>query len=158
MQQPALDGFSFAQEGAPCGRKLKQQQGQRANMTGARAEALIYCFFKETGHEVSTQHPIGQAIHGGTIYVDFYIHQTGIYPEGLIIESKWQESAGSVDEKLVFLVENIRSRYPCPTLIVYGGGGARPGMIEWMKQQVDGRRLIGVFTLEEFVVWANRNL
>lgn len=153
-QQAAFSGIIADQ---PCSDR-HQTQGQRANMTGRRAESTIYCIVKELGYRVERQYPACIGIHGGQINVDFYIHPTDRFPRGLIIESKWQETPGSADEKFCFLVENIRSRYPAPTLIVYGGGGARPGMVEWMKRQADGQRIYAVLAFEEFITWVNRNL
>jgi hypothetical protein len=73
-------------------------------------------------------------------------------------ESKWQEVQGTADEKLCYLVANIRSCYPCPAIVIAGGSGARPGAIKWLRSQVDGVKLYAVFHVEEFVSWCNRNL
>lgn len=154
MTQSRLDGFSIADR--PC--LPPQQQGQRANMTGKRAEATIYCIIKELGYEIDRQFPVCVGIHGGEMKADFYVHPTSGFPQGIIIESKWQEVPGSADEKYCFLIENIRSKYPAPTIVVYGGGGARQGMVDWMRNQVDGRRVLAVLSLEEFLTWVNRNL
>ncbi|MEO3707170.1 PD-(D/E)XK nuclease superfamily protein [Trichormus azollae] len=37
------------------------------------------------------------------------------YPSGLIVECKWQNSSGSVDEKLPYVNANIENFYPAPT-------------------------------------------
>lgn len=141
---------------SPC--YQQKTQGQRANMTGARAEATIYCILKELGYSVERQFPACMGIHGGQVYVDFYIHPTEQFPKGLIIESKWQEVSGSADEKYCFLIENIRTHYPAPTIVVYGGGGARQGMVDWMCSQADKSNVYAVLSFEEFLTWVNRNL
>lgn len=153
-QQVALDGFVM--EERPC--LPPQQQGQLANMAGKRAEATIYCMIKELGYRVERQYPICIGIHGGQMNADLYVHPTKKFPKGIIIESKWQGSSGSADEKFCFLELNIRTRYPAPTIVVLDGGGARPGMVEWFKAQVDGQKLIGVLSLMEFLLWVNHNL
>jgi hypothetical protein len=33
------------------------------------------------------------------------------------------------------------------------GGGMRPGALEWLKAQVDGTKLIGVFSFTELLQW-----
>ncbi len=74
------------------------------------------------------------------------------------MESKWQEIGGSVDEKFPYLVDNIYQLYPCPTIIVYGGKGAKRGAIDWLRRQADGTHLVAVLSLEEFLTWTLRNL
>lgn len=156
LVQGGLNGIALGVE--PCVKRVAQQQGQRANMTGQRAEDTIFCILKEWGYTVERQYPACLGLHGGIVRVDFYIPNAPKYPGGFIIESKWQEQPGSVDEKFPFLIENIRTRYPAPTIIIYGGGGARDGMIDWLRRQVDGVKVIGAFSFEEFLAWANSNL
>lgn len=152
--QNALDGFVSIP--IPC--REPQQQGRQANMSGKAAEGTIYCIVRERGYRVEREAFIGQNIYGGDIRADFLIEGVAVFPDGLIIESKWQETAGSADEKFVYLVENIKKRYPCPTIIVYGGKGFRSGAVEWLKAQADGKRLYRVMSLEEFLAWTIRNL
>lgn len=147
--------FGFDVPAAP---DMKDKQGRRANKTGRRAEATIYCTFKESGYLVYRQHAIGLGIYGHEIKVDLFIQGIPKYPKGLIIESKWQQSLGSVDEKFPFLISNIKQCYPCPAIIVHGGGKAKAGGIDYLKSEVDGDKLIGVFTLEELLIWINNNL
>lgn len=132
-------------------------QGARANHHGRTAEAVIRNMLTSAGYAVEYQKTIGKGIFNTDIIVDFFVHDHLRYPAGLIIESKWQERAGSVDEKWPFLVENIRHCYPCPTIIVIHGGGFRPGAERWLRRQVDAK-LIAVFRLEEFLSWCNHNL
>lgn len=133
-------------------------QGGRAGSNGASAEDTISDILTRKGHRHERQKGIGQGIYGTMLRADFFLEQVSGYPDGLIIESKWQETMGSVDEKLPYLVENIRICYPCPAIIVVGGGGMRPLALAWLKRQADGNRLAAVFTLEEFLTWANRTL
>lgn len=156
MNQPTLDGFIIPAQ-ARCYDRV-QTQGQQAVKTGATAEATIFCILKERGFTVQRQIVIGTSIYDTELRADFYIAPCTNFPAGLIIESKWQESAGSVDEKFAYLVENIRTRYPAPCIIILDGGGYRPKAAEWARRQVDGVRLIGVYTFAEFLSWCNRNL
>lgn len=96
---------------------------------------------------------LGMGIYDTQIYCDFAVARGGS-GDALIIECKWQQSGGSADEKLPFLVENIKKCYPHPTYILIDGKGFRPGAIEWLKKQVGGK-LAGVMSMAEFHTWAN---
>ncbi|MGF1535329.1 MAG: PD-(D/E)XK nuclease superfamily protein [Elainellaceae cyanobacterium] len=84
------------------------------------------------------------------------------------IECKWQQSSGSVDEKLPYLYLNCVEAMPEDDIIVIaGGGGMKPGAIPWLRTAVAqgkyrspgaARKNIQVFSLEEFLAWANRAL
>lgn len=133
-------------------------QGKRANANGRSAEDVIASILDRRKVAYIRQHRVGLGIFGTPIKVDFYCHPPSGVELGLIIESKWQELSGSADEKLVYLVENIRQCFPCPAIVIAGGGGMRPGAAQWLRRQVDGEKLQAVFTLEEFLTWANRSL
>ena len=106
---------------------------------------------------VTAQYPIGIGIYGLPIFADFFLVGAPRFPAGLAIEVKWQQSPGSVDEKFPYLVHCIRECYPCPTVIIADGGGQRPGAIQWLRGQCQGN-LFAVYTLGEFLAWANRHL
>jgi hypothetical protein len=102
---------------------------------------------------------IGTGIYQTDIYVDFYIVGLPAMSSGLIIECKWQESGGSVDEKFPYLNLNIQHSYPAPTIVVIGGEGMRTGAVAWLKERVsDNKNLLAVFSLERFIAWANKHL
>lgn len=103
------------------------------------------------------QFPIGCSIYGLPLQADFWLRGAPGYPGGLALEVKWQQSTGSVDEKFPYLVLNIQQCYPCPAIVIADGGGQRPGALEWLRSQAGGN-LLAVFTLAEFLAWANRNL
>jgi hypothetical protein len=74
-------------------------------------------------------------------FADFVVYDSKRFPHGLVIESKQQEQAGSVDEKYVFTVLSLKALYKlyrglCAWL-VFGGAGARPVAVEWMQGQQD---------------------
>lgn len=136
----------------------QRSQGAQANSTGKVAENMIDAMLRKLGYVPLRQHTIGIGVYGTPIQADFLIDRAPSFPEGLIIESKWQGVGGSVDEKYPYLVENIRHCFPCPVIILADGDGARPGAIQWLKNQVDGQKLFAVFSLKELVTWCNRNL
>jgi hypothetical protein len=103
------------------------------------------------------QFPIGFSIYGLPLFTDFWVRGAPGFPDGLAIEVKWQQSTGSVDEKFPYLVLNIQQCYPCPALVVADGGGQRPGALQWLRSQTSGN-LLGVYSVSEFLAWANRNL
>ncbi len=102
---------------------------------------------------------IGSGIYQTSLKVDFYVVGLPRMPSGLIIECKWQESGGSVDEKFPYLNLNIQTSYPAPTIVVIGGEGMRAGAIQWLRQQVEvNKNLLAVQTLDRFIAWTNQNL
>ena len=102
---------------------------------------------------------IGLGIYRTDIYVDFYIFDTARIPAGLIIECKWQQSGGSVDEKLPYLNLNIQKCYPSPAVVLIDGVGLKKGAINWLTQQVnDNPNLLAVHNLTSFMIWANKHL
>jgi hypothetical protein len=137
--------------------KLVQTQGERANSNGRSAEDVIAAILMQRRYIPQRQYAIGLGIFETPIFTDFYLNDVPSFPQGLAIESKWQEVAGSVDEKLPYLVQNILECFPCPAIVIIHGGGFRPGAEQWLRRQVRGN-LYGVFRLEEFLTWANHNL
>ncbi|MGD1875125.1 MAG: PD-(D/E)XK nuclease superfamily protein [Mastigocoleus sp.] len=102
---------------------------------------------------------IGSGIYQTDIYVDFFVVGLPGMSSGMIIECKWQESEGSVDEKFPYLNLNIQNSYPAPTIIVIGGEGMRDGSVRWLKERVrDNHNLIGVYSLDRFIAWTGKNL
>lgn len=133
-------------------------QGRRANKNGDFAENTIDSILRQKRYWPERQWYVGKSIYDHDLRADFFIPDVPGFPAGLIIESKWQDAGGSVDEKFPYLVLNIRECYPCPTIVIAGGGGAKPGALRWLRSQVDTTHLYAVFTLEEFLSWAMRNL
>jgi len=99
---------------------------------------------------------LGRTIYDTKLRVDFVARNLTAFPAGLILESKWQDISGSVDEKFPYLVENIRHCFPHPAIVIVHGGGCRVGALAWLRAQVDGERLIKVCNLEELTSWALR--
>jgi len=131
--------------------------GSFANKTGTVAERIIACILSERGYLIKRQHPIGMSIYNHKLKCDFFVSNVTGFPNGLIIESKWQDVGGSADEKFPYLVMNIKERYPCPAIVVVGGSGCKSGAIVWLINQVDSK-LIAVQSVEEFISYVNREL
>jgi len=129
----------------------------------AEPEAQQTAMFRDFGRRSRptrlfvAQFPIGHSIYGLPLNADFWVRGAPGYLQGLAIEVKWQQSTGSVDEKFPYLVLNIQQCYPCPALVIADGGGQRPGAIQWLRSQVEGN-LLGVYSVTEFLAWANRKL
>lgn len=134
------------------------KQGSFANHAGAVAEGVACDLLRGLGYCVLTHRRICESIYGHDIRTDLLVTNAPGFPTGLAIEIKWQDAAGSVDEKFPYLVANIREKFPCPAVVVVAGGGQKQGSIQWLKGQTDGEKLVAVLTLDEFVSWALRDL
>lgn len=119
------------------------------------------------GSEILLKHVPYTTIYGHKGYTEF-LAQSKRYHLNHRIECKWQQSSGSVDEKLPYLYLNCLEAMPEPNVIIIaGGGGMKKGAIPWLKRVVLGRsyfsegieeKNIQVFSLEEFILWANQTL
>ncbi|MEC4815321.1 MAG: PD-(D/E)XK nuclease superfamily protein, partial [Scytonema sp. PMC 1069.18] len=111
---------------------MARTQGARANKSGGILESQVetilraYNYFQVSSQlskkvkrefllnsiflpkRYAKQVYIGTGIYQTDIYVDFYIVGLPALSSGLIIECKWQESGGSVDEKFPYLNLNIQ--------------------------------------------------
>lgn len=144
--------------------------GTRANNTGDLLEQFIEQMLKQKGYiefwdhkeqvfanrkavggkQYAKQVKVGTTVYESDRYCDFLVLNKELFPDGLVIESKWQQSAGSVDEKYPFLVVNIM-KTGVPTVVLIDGGGYKKTALAWLKNQVDDRRaLIGVWTMADF--------
>ena len=127
----------------------------KANRAGRIGEDVIAAVLNTADMVYSRQVIIGRTIYHTDLRVDFVVHNLPEYPRGLVIESKWQDVGGSIDEKFPYLVYNILA-CEMPTIVIAHGGGCRPGAVEWLRNQCDGEILIAVLGLEEFISWAHR--
>lgn len=131
-------------------------QGRRANTSGRFAEDAVVGALKARGCELKRQVVLGTNLYGSDLRVDVLISNLVPYPHGLVVESKWQDQEGSADEKYPYLVENIRTCFPVPAIVVLHGNGYRDGACRWLRSQVDGQKLVAVFNFEEFMSWLLR--
>ncbi|MDR0942816.1 MAG: hypothetical protein LBM19_04405 [Holosporales bacterium] len=142
--------------------------GTKANKTGNALEDFVEDILKRNGYAEISQDKVfatrqsirgkqfaKQALCGKTIYdtqrkCDFLVMNQERFPEGLVIECKWQESKGSVDEKYPFLMLNIM-KTGVPTVILIDGDGYKKQAFDWLKSQASPElALRGVYTMKEF--------
>lgn len=148
-------------------------EGSKANLTGQTLEEFVeFILVKNSYNKISASeyidkkytynHPIysKQVNLINTIYesnwrMDFVISNPA-KKINLGIECKWQQSAGSVDEKFPYLVLNIKEKSPIPCIIIVDGGGYKPQAYNWLKKQVGGK-LLDVLNMSEFTKFVNNN-
>jgi hypothetical protein len=144
--------------------------GSKANKTGNTLERFVQQALNDRGYvefwnhkkqlfdnrkivggkQYSKQLCVGQTIYETDRVVDFFVFNRERFPKDLIIECKWQQSGGSVDEKYPLLVFNI-VKTGIPTVILLDGGGYRKQAMAWLKDQVNPKgAIIGVWTMAEF--------
>lgn len=98
---------------------------------------------------------IGKSIYGANLFCDFILYHPKKHPNYLVIEARWQESSGTVDEKYPYLALNIKEQSPYETIIILDGHGYRNGAEKWLKRQV-GDRLKNLFNMSEFKKWVGK--
>ena len=133
----------------------------RPERNGQDFELIVCSMLRQRGADFERQRWFRPSIYGYDWKVDVFVKNAESFRNGLVIECKWQESDGSADEKLPYLVANIRT-LPCPAIIIAGGRdariaghGARAGALKWLQAQID-EHLIAVLTLEQLLPWLRR--
>lgn len=107
------------------------------------------------GKQFSKQVPIGDTIYDTERKCDFLVINRDKFPKDLIIECKWQQSKGSVDEKYAYLIFNI-VKTGIPTIVLLDGSGYKPAAKRWLIDQVNPKgALIGVWDMKEFQTSVN---
>ena len=157
-------------------------QGNAANSSGRSLELAVVSTMTAKGFRVATYRKWEKdpSLYGGELllknvpYNTIYGHQGNT--EFLLksasrnmeirIECKWQQAAGSVDEKFPYLYLNCIEMMPeSHIIILIDGGGFKAGALTWLKTAADSRRyqiqnnekIIRVMSLAEFMAWANTN-
>lgn len=150
---------------------MKKEKGIDTKTTSTNLESFIENCLKENSYSLiekfrfdaatfleqpiySKQYPVGKSIYETEMSCDFIIFHPEKHKEFLIIDSKWQQSTGTADEKYPYWILNIKKTYPFKTIILLDGGGYRKGAEKWLKSQLDDK-LIHVFTMSEFQKWIN---
>jgi len=137
------------------------RDGVKSNKRGSRFARQIAQACWDRGFRCKQEVKIARSMYRHDRSIDVVLYGVPSYEQGIAIEARWQQAGGSADEKYVYLVANIKGDYggapgyPLPTIVVYGGGGARECANQWLREQVGGK-LIKAFTFEEFVCWLNR--
>lgn len=163
---------------------LDIKQGGLANSAGNTLESTVIATLTSKGftvvsHKEYIKHPehFGQEVlllnvpfttmYGHSGKTEFLLsserHQLKIR-----IECKWQQSSGSVDEKIPYLYLNCIENMPEQKIfIIMDGGGAKQGAIAWLKRacqeklyttEVNRYKEVDVMNLMEFLSWTNKNL
>lgn len=102
-------------------------------------------------------------IDGAALRADLFVSPNSLWRNGLFIECKSQNTSGSVHQKLPKLILDVEQGcYPAPLLIVLSGDYFNKSDVcqhtfEWMKSKVDGRNLVAVFNLQDFMTWCERH-
>ncbi|MDR1475188.1 MAG: hypothetical protein LBI30_01545 [Holosporales bacterium] len=108
------------------------------------------------GKQFSKQPWCGESIYGSSRKCDFLIMNREKFPDGLIIECKWQESSGSVDEKYPFTLQNVE-KIGVTTVVLIDGDGYKKQAFDWLRNQVSPERALrGVYTMKEFQKLVNQ--
>ncbi len=163
---------------------MASTQGGAANRQGKILESTVIPTFAGRGFEVVRYSAWSKkprsygtelllknvpytTIYGQKGYTEFLV-KSERFGLNTRIECKWQQSSGSVDEKLPYLYLNCIEAMPERDIIVIaGGGGMKPGAIPWLRTAVAQekylaigapKKRIQIFSLEEFLAWANRTL
>nr|ARR28440.1 hypothetical protein [Caulerpa okamurae] len=162
---------------------MDRTQGNIANSSGNVLEQNVISTFKTKGFEVvkysfwnKNQNKYGgvpkgllknvpfESIYGHKGYTEFLL-KSKKYNLEIRIECKWQQSAGSVDEKLPYLYLNcVESMLEKDIIIIIDGGGYKEGALKWIKESVRTRKYqnsnmknIQIMNIVEFMTWANNN-
>lgn len=162
---------------------MAHNQGGRANHTGKKLEDFVESTLAGDGFEIVTypewqkdqqaygpevlvKHVPFTGLYGGRGFSEFVIHSQRIDPAPIRIECKWQQSQGSVDEKLPFTYLNAIDGHPEPwVILLVDGGGFREGAKNWLREAAAERRYIPedrpekriqVMNLSDFLTWANQ--
>lgn len=158
-----------------------EKQGGLANNQGRTLEQVVISTMKQKGFPVVShrQWQTNPKSYGVELlltnvpYETIYGHQgktefklcSQKYGE-YRIECKWQQSSGSVDEKFPYLYLNCIEKMPeSNIIIIIDGQGAKPGAVSWLVNaaknklyinDVNQNKNIQVFSISEFVRWANQ--
>lgn len=148
------------------------QGGHVANKNGRVLEDAVRSIakthgYKETNYKdwIKLNKPINYlvdsvpyiTIYGTTGKTEFlFATSTG----NIRVECKWQQSAGSVDEKYPYLFENMKTVDENTVIIILDGNGYKRKAKEWLDTKCKGctEKTIRLFSMVEFIVWANKHL
>lgn len=155
-------------------------KGANSNATGSQLEVAVKTVLTGKGFELvnyrvwekNKSHYGEELLLANVPFTTVYGHKGNTeflliskkYELHMRIECKWQQSAGSVDEKLPYLYLNAAEAMPeNDILILIDGSGWKAGAINWLKDAVAKRKYnlpeqknILVFSLMEFFTWANK--
>lgn len=156
-------------------------KGKQGNITGNQLESAVKTVFIGKGFQIvkyrdwikSPSKFSEEVLLTNVPYITIYKHKGSTeflliskkYNLTMRIECKWQQTSGSVDEKLPYLYLNaIESMPENMIMILIDGKGWKEGAIEWLKDSVKNKKYVQeshqkeilVFSLTEFFTWANK--
>lgn len=163
---------------------MAKKQGSLANESGNILEQTVKTVFRKKGFEIVRYrewktHPEkygNELLLTNAPFNTIYKHKGNTeflaksdrYHFEIRIECKWQQVSGSVDEKLPYLYLNTIEAMPeNKIVIVIDGSGFKEGAITWLREAVlqkkytdssNRHKTIEIFTLSEFITWANKFL
>ena len=149
----------------------------KASITGNILEKQVQSLFLEKGFEIVNyskwikdkakfgqelllKHVPYSSIYNHRGYTEFLLISKKLDKE-IRIECKWQQSSGSVDEKLPYLFLNATTKMmEKEVMIIIDGRGWKDGAIPWLKDAVsksEQKERIKIFSLAEFLAWGNKS-
>jgi hypothetical protein len=140
------------------------KQGQKAASNGATFEKIIEDYICGALDIPSTKYDPDHSVHDQILWKNApyeSIYGTRCRSEFLLqlgerkirIECKYQSVAGSVDEKLPYLMMNFTQQVPeDETIIIIDGDGWRPGAVQWLRTACEGTKC-KVFSSVEFLFY-----
>lgn len=157
------------------------EKGRKTNITGNQLEVAVQTVLSNKGFEIEMYRKWekNKENYGKELLLK-NVPFTTIYGHGgntefllisekhkirMRIECKWQQSAGSVDEKLPYLYLNTIEAMPEKNImILIDGDGFKTGAKTWLRNAVKEKLYttdknndteVLVFSLAEFFTWAN---
>jgi PD-(D/E)XK nuclease superfamily protein len=144
--------------------------GRQATKNGEALEHAVLARLARCGYEQRKSMPIPCTaaffIHrwrGGLRSVidtamvpDFYIWHPSKYPEGCLVECKWQETAGSAEAKIKLVIESLVAS-PYRAIVILNGPGFSRRYLEYYKS-LENERLTVITSSDELMVRINRGL
>lgn len=156
-------------------------QGGHANKTGNVLEQTVIAMLTTHGFEVvgyrdHQRHPEAfgnelllrnvpyKTLYGGRGYTEFLISSEARKLK-IRVECKWQQKAGSVDEKLPHTyLSCVEAMDDNDVIILIDGKGFRDGAVEWLRTAAKERKyipqnrpekVIRIMNVTEFLTWCN---
>lgn len=103
-------------------------------MTGTEYRRLIGCYVQNVygrrGLEVYEEVNLGTSIIGKQRRIDLFIVSAD--KQALVVECKYQDSAGTADEKIPYALDDMAA-LRIPGVLVYAGGGFSPGVLHLLQ-------------------------
>jgi hypothetical protein len=157
------------------------KKGAKTNITGNQLEITVKTVLLAKGfelvnfsewiknpdaysHELLLSNAPFTTIYGHKGKTEFLL-KSEKYGFDIRIECKWQQVAGSVDEKLPYLYLNAIEAMPEKDIIILiDGEGWKAGAIQWLKMAIEDNMYTNVFnhgknirvlSITEFFTWVN---